>query len=398
MHTFPTYRRAPLTFVRGEGAWLWDEAGHAYLDFVSGLGVTALGHAHPAVVAAIRAQAGELLHVSNLYYTAPAAYLAEALTRLAARQSPEAGRFRVFFANSGAEAVEAALKLARRAGRERGGPAKHEVVVLRDSFHGRTFGALSATARPVYQAPFEPLVPGFRVVPRDDLAALRAAVDPARTAAVLLEVVQGEAGVWPVSRAFLQEARRLCDTAGALLLVDEIQTGLGRTGRWFAFEHGGIAPDGFTLAKALGGGLPIGALVAREPLACLLGPGQHASTFGGNPVACRAALAVLQVLEEAGLVQRAREMGERLAAGLEGLAARHPRVRGSRGLGLMRALALEGGAPAVAEACRQEGLLVNAIGEDTLRLLPPLVVTEAEVDDALARLDRALARVGPPRG
>ena len=377
-----TYRREPLVPVRGSGCRLWDAQGRSYLDFVSGLGVNAVGHCHPRVVQALTRQAAQLLHVSNLYYIEPQARLARWLV--------EHGPFhRAFFCNSGAEAVEAAIKLARRHHRNQGAD-RPEIVTALGSFHGRTLGALSATGQPRYHDGFEPLVPGFRYVPFNDPEALRQAVGP-RTAAILLEVVQGEGGVHPATPDFVRAAREAADRAGALLIIDEVQTGLGRTGRLFAFEHYGVVPDAVTLAKALGGGVAIGALLAREPFASAFRPGQHASTFGGNPLACAAALAAVEVLEQEGLPARAERVGAYLRRQLEAVGRRTGHVREVRGLGLMLAVELDLPGRAVADRCRERGLLVNVVAERALRLLPPLVIGEAEVDEAVAILEAAIA-------
>jgi acetylornithine/N-succinyldiaminopimelate aminotransferase len=369
-----TYARLPVTFVRGEGARLWDDAGDEYLDFLAGISVSSVGHCHPGVVEAIREQAGRLLHVSNLFGSEPMARLAERLSR----GSLGGG---VFFTNSGAEAVEAALKLARKA--RRGG----DVVVLHGAFHGRTYGALSATPQESKQAPFAPLVPGFTAVdPAPD--AIASAVGP-ETAAVLLEPIQGESGVRVLGDEVLRAARDACDEHGAALIFDEIQCGLARTGTLWAFQHSGVVPDAMTTAKALGGGVPIGALVAGERLSGVFEPGDHGSTFAGGPLVAAAANAALDVLEDAGLHARVRELGERLREGLRDLA----RVASVRGRGLMVAFDLEdGGAPdVVRRALREQRLVCNATGPATVRLLPPLIVGEAEVDDALGRLRAALA-------
>jgi acetylornithine/N-succinyldiaminopimelate aminotransferase len=372
-HTMPTYVRSPVEFVRGEGARLWDAEGNEYLDFLAGIGVSNLGHCHPSVVAAVREQAGRLVHASNLFYTEPG-------IRLAQRLSASSLGGKVFFTNSGAEANEAAIKLARKA--RPGG----EVVVLHGAFHGRTYGALSATPQEAKQAPFAPLVPGFRAVPAEP-DALRDAVGK-ETAAVLLEPVQGESGVHPLGTELLAAARQACNAHGAALVFDEVQCGLGRTGRLWAYEASGVVPDALTTAKALGGGLPIGALIARPRLSDVLEPGDHGSTFAGSPLVAVAALAVLDVLEDPALLTRVRTFGERLAHGLAEL----PAVRAVRGAGLMVAGDVDGDAPALAErALVEERLVVNATGPGTIRLLPPLVVTEEDVDEALRRLGRVLA-------
>jgi len=367
-----TYARLPVEFVRGEGARLWDVDGEEYLDFLCGVSVTNLGHCHPRVVAAVREQVGRLMHVSNLFYTEPA-------MRLAARLSQSSLGGKVFFCNSGAEANEAAIKLARKA------RAGGDVVVVYGAFHGRTYGALSATPQESKQAPFAPLVPGFRAVAADP-DELRAAVD-GRTAAVLLEPIQGETGVHVLSEELLTAAREACDEHGAALVFDEVQCGMGRTGTLWAYEQTGVKPDAMTVAKALGGGLPIGALITGERLADVLAPGDHGSTFAGGPVIASAALAALEVTDEQQLLERVCELGRRLLAGLERL----PHVLSVRGRGLMLACELDVPAPAlVRRALLEQRIVVNATGPTTLRLLPPLTIGEAEVDEALARLSAAL--------
>jgi predicted acetylornithine/succinylornithine family transaminase len=369
-HAIPTYARNPVEFVRGEGCRLWDVDGHEYLDFLAGISVLNVGHCHPRVVAAIREQAGALTHVTNLYYTEPA-------MRLSARLARSSLGGKVFLCNSGAEANEAAIKLVRRA--RPGG----NVVVVQDGFHGRTYGALSATPQESKQAPFAPLVPGFVVVPKDP-AALDAAVDE-NTAAVLLEPIQGESGVLMLPDELLVAAREACDRAGAALVFDEIQTGMGRTGTLWAYEQTPVVPDALTSAKALGGGLPIGALVTGERLADALHPGDHGSTFAGGPVACAAALVALEICSDEGLLADVRRKGERLAAGLAEL----PGVARVRGRGLMLAIDLADGrsAPDLARAALlEQRLVVNATGPGTIRLEPPLVVSDQEIDEALARL------------
>ena len=362
------YARFPVEFVRGDGARLWDSHGNEYLDFLAGISVCNVGHCHPRVVAAIEAQARALMHVSNLYFNRPMVELAE---RLAARSLGG----RVYFANSGAEANEAALKLVRKA-RPRG-----EIVVLHGGFHGRTYGALSATFQESKQAPFAPLVPGFVAVPRDP-AALDAAVGE-RTAAVLLEPIQGETGVNVLSGELLLAARAACDRSGAALVFDEVQTGMGRTGTLWAYEATEVVPDAITVAKALGGGLPIGALITGERLGGVFAPGDHGSTFAGGPVVAAAAHAALDVLDDPRLLARVRELGTRLAESLREL----PGVAAVRGRGLMVAADVDRDAPAVVRRALQEPrLVINATGPQTLRFLPPLVIDEAHVDDAVARL------------
>jgi predicted acetylornithine/succinylornithine family transaminase len=371
-----SYARQPVEFVRGEGARLWDVDGNEYLDFLCGISVTNIGHCHPRVVAAVREQTGRLMHTSNLFYTEPAMRLAERLSRSSLQG-------KVFFCNSGAEANEAAIKLARKARLE------GDIVVVHGAFHGRTYGALSATPQESKQAPFAPLVPGFRAVDPTP-AAISAAVD-AHTAAVFLEPIQGETGVNVLSAETLKAARDVCDEHGAALIFDEIQCGMGRTGTLWAYQQTGVVPDAITVAKALGGGLPIGALITGERLADVFAPGDHGSTFAGGPVVAQAALAALEVTEDPELLADVRELGQRLAAGLETL----PHVIAVRGRGLMLACELDVPAPAVVRSTLlSERLIVNATGPSTVRLLPPLIVSEADIDDALERLGAALAGQG----
>ncbi len=369
-YAIATYARNPVQFLRGAGARLWDEEGNEYLDFLAGISVLNVGHCHPRVVEAVREQAARLTHATNLYYTEPA-------LRLSARLSESSLGGKVFLTNSGAEAIEAALKLARRA--RPGG----KIVVLEEAFHGRTYGALSATPQETKQAPFAPLVPGFVVVPKDP-DALGAAVDGG-TAAVLLEPIQGESGIKVMPGELLAAAREACDRTGAALIFDEIQCGMGRTGTLWAYEQTGVVPDALTSAKALGGGYPIGALVTGERLADVLRPGDHGSTFAGGPVVCAAALAALEICSEPELLRRVGLLGARLAAGLE----RIPYVAAVRGRGLMLAIDLVDGIGAAELARRallEARLVVNATGPATIRLEPPLIVREAEIDDAVARL------------
>jgi predicted acetylornithine/succinylornithine family transaminase len=368
----PSYARFPVEFVRGEGPWLWDAEGNEYLDFLCGVSVTNVGHCHPLVVEAVRAQLGQLMHVSNLFYTEPAMLLAERLSR-----SSLGGK--VFFANSGAEANEAAIKLARKA-RPVG-----DIVSVLGAFHGRTYGALSATPQESKQAPFAPLVPGFRAVAPDP-DALTAAVNE-RTAAVLLEPIQGETGVNVLSEELLRSAREACDRHGAVLIFDEIQCGMGRTGSLWAYEQTGVMPDALTTAKALGGGLPIGALVTGPRLADVFAPGDHGSTFAGGLAIAAGALAALDIVEDAALLARVRELGGRLAEGLQEL----PHVLSVRGRGLMLACELDVPAPEVVRrALLEQRLVLNATGPTTVRFLPPLIIDEGHVQQALARLGAVL--------
>jgi predicted acetylornithine/succinylornithine family transaminase len=380
-----TYPPQPVTFVRGAGSRLWDDTGREYLDFLCGLAVTSLGHAHPAVAEAVCGQAQTLLHVSNLFGTEPQRQVAATLARLV-----DAGSGRVFFCNSGAEANEAALKLARKWG----GPGRYVVVSAYGSFHGRTLATLHATGQPPKHEPFQPLPEGFRHVAWRDSAALANAIDPT-VAAVLLEPVQGEGGVNPAGAEYFHQVRELCDERGVLMMVDEVQTGLGRTGEWFGFQHYGVRPDVVTMAKALGNGMPIGACWARDDVASAFVPGDHATTFGGQPLATAAAAAVLAVMEAENVPERARRAGAYLIAALERL----PEVRAVRGLGLLMAVELEDGIPsgAVASACLDTGLVVNAVTPTALRLAPSLLVTQDEMDEAVVILGRALAAVGGTR-
>jgi predicted acetylornithine/succinylornithine family transaminase len=374
-YAIPTYVRSPVQFVRGQGVSLWDADGNEYLDFLAGISVLNVGHCHPRVVAAIQEQAAQLTHVSNLYYTEQALRLSAELAR-----SSLGGK--VFLCNSGAEANEAAIKLARR--HRPGG----EIVVLRDAFHGRTYGALSATPQEAKQAPFAPLVPGFVTVDKD-AEALDAAVGP-HTAAVLLEPIQGEAGVLPLSDELLAAARAACDREGAALIFDEVQTGMGRTGTLWAYEQTAVVPDALTSAKALGGGLPIGALVTGEKLADTLRPGDHGSTFAGGPVACAAALVALEICSDPQLLEHVAAAGERFMAALAEL----PHVVSVQGRGLLVGAELAPGVSAIEIARRalvEQRLVINAIGPSRLRMEPPLIVSEAQLDEAVTRLKRLLA-------
>jgi acetylornithine/N-succinyldiaminopimelate aminotransferase len=372
----PNYARAPVEFVRGEGSRLWDSEGNEYLDFLCGISVTSLGHCHPRIVHAVREQAGRLMHASNLFYTEPAMLLCERLSRTSLEG-------KVYLCNSGTEAIEAAIKLARKA-RPRG-----DIVVLHGAFHGRTYGALSATPQESKQAPFAPLVPGFRAVDATP-SALASAVD-AQTAAVLLEPIQGETGVHVIDEDVLLAAREACDRHGAALIYDEIQCGMGRTGTLWAYEQSQVRPDAIASAKALGGGLPIGALITGARLADVFEPGDHGSTFAGGPVVAAAALAALELVDDAELLDRVRERGLELAALLERL----PHVREVRGRGLMLACELDVSAPEVVRrALLRERLVANATGPSTVRLLPPLTITSEEVQEGVSRLRTALEGAG----
>jgi acetylornithine/N-succinyldiaminopimelate aminotransferase len=375
-----TYGCTPIAFVRGHGAYLFDADGNRYLDFFCGLAVTSLGHGHPRVVRAIKEQAEKVTHVSNVFHTEP-------MARLAARLGGAFGNGRIFFGNSGAEANEAALKLARRWGHGNGG--RFEIISTLGSFHGRTFGTLSATGQEKYHIGFQPLVPGFKLVPYDDVAAIERALTD-KTVAILVEPIQGEGGVVTPHPDYLGRLRDLCDRQKILLILDEVQTGMGRTGKLFAYQHAGIKPDVVTLAKALGGGLPTGAMIARAELASVLTPGTHGSTFGGNPVSCAAALGVLDALELDGVIGNAAEVGGYLISRLREIAKSRPIVREVRGLGMIIGVVLQHEAKGVVDACLKEHLIVNGTADNVLRLLPPLNLTREEADAGLAIIDRAL--------
>ncbi|HEX6568892.1 MAG TPA: acetylornithine transaminase, partial [Acidimicrobiales bacterium] len=402
-----TYPPPPVTFVRGEGSYLWDDTGRRYLDLLSGLAVTSLGHAHPAVTEALATQAATLVHVSNLFGTQTGPEVARTIDRLIGDGTPLGGQ--VFFCNSGAEANECAIKLARRFGArgradarpwsgrpgadgagsgERAG--RHVVVSADGSFHGRTLATLHATGQPAKHEPYQPLPEGFRHVAWDDLDALADALDPS-VAAVLLEPVQGEGGVNPASAEYFRGVRRLCDERGVLFMVDEVQTGLGRTGRWFGVHHLGVEPDVVTMAKALGNGVPIGACWARPEVAAVFQPGDHATTYGGQPLATAAARAVLATMEAEDAPGRAAKVGERLAGRLAAL----PGVAGVRGRGLLLAVELDGlDARAVNAALLDAGVVANAVTASALRLAPSLLIDDDQIDEAVAALGRVLATAG----
>ena len=377
-----TYARFPVVLERGEGCRVWDVEGKEYLDFVAGIAVCALGHCHPAVVRAIQDQAAKLLHVSNLYYIEPQ-------IRLAGLLCEHSFADRVFFCNSGAEANEAAIKLARKHAKEHGGAERIEIITMEGGFHGRTIAALTATAQAKYQKGFEPLLPGFRYVPFDDLRAVEAAVG-AHTAAILVEPIQGEGGIRVPSEGYLHGLRKLCDTTGALLIFDEVQTGVGRTGRLFAYEHWGVEPDIMVLAKALGGGLPIGAMLATEAVAASFTPGTHAATFGGNPLVTAAAWATLTTILEENLARRAAQMGGKLMDALRSVQQAHPGVKAIRGLGLLVGMELDREVRPVLARCLDRGLLLSGAGEKVIRFAPPLIVDEHEVKRAVDILDTVL--------
>lgn len=380
-HLMNTYRRSPITFVRGEGSWLFDDQGNGYLDFLGGLAVVGIGHSHPAVTAAVQKQMDTLVHVSNLFTTEPMGVLADRLASIS-------GLDRVFFSNDGATANEAAIKLARRHGQKHFGPDRYEIVSLSGSFHGRTLATLAATGQPQKQAVFQPLPPGFKQVEPGNIGALRQVVDE-RTAGVLLETVQAEGGVFPLADEYLNAVRAWCDRTETLLIIDDVQAGMGRTGEWYSWQSTGIVPDIATSAKALAGGLPIGACLATESVASAFEPGDHGTTFGGGPVICAAALAVLDIIENERLLENCRARSEQLRHELALLKG----VKQVRGKGLLLAAQLDGErAGAVAAAALDEGLVVNAVLPDAIRMTPPLSVSSDEVALGIDRLRAALER------
>ena len=365
----PTYTRQPITLTRGSGARVWDSEGNEYIDCIAGVAVNVCGHCHPKVVEAIRTQAETLIHTSNLYYTEPQIKLAEELNHLT-------GLDRIFFCNSGTEAVEAAMKLARRS------TGKTDFIASENSFHGRTLGALSLTHTEKYRKPFEPLIPGVTFVRYNDAEAIAEAITP-DTAAVVLEAVQGEGGIHIAAAEYLREVREICDSNDVLLILDEVQTGFGRTGAWFAYEHYGIMPDIMTMAKALGSGFPIGAMASREDL--LFGRGEHGATFAGSPLACAAAVATISVIRDEGLVERSRTLGAHLLRGLQSIESlAGNRVREVRGIGLMVGIDFETGCGDLVNMARERGVLLNCTADTVLRFLPPLVITESDLDRVMA--------------
>ena len=374
-----TYARLPVVFEKGQGATLWDAEGRRYTDFLAGIAVCGLGHAHPAVQAALAEQAGRLLHVSNLFYTRPQTELAEWLTRHSFAD-------RVFFCNSGAEANEAAIKLARKYFYDQGEVGRYRIIAMEQSFHGRTMGSLSATGQTKIRKGFEPVLEGFEFVPFNDIDALQAALDPS-VGAVMLEPLQGEGGIICPDPGYLPAVRRLCDQTGTLLILDEVQTGMGRTGKLFAHEHDGIVPDIMTLAKALGNGLPIGAMLAREGVAEAFGPGAHATTFGGTPIMAAGALAVVRTMEAEDIVGQTAKTGAYFKARLEELKDRHVRIKDVRGRGLLLGLKLRGEGAPVVRACLERGFIINCVQGDVLRFAPPLIIAPREIDALIECLD-----------
>jgi acetylornithine/N-succinyldiaminopimelate aminotransferase len=377
-----TYRRFPIVITKGKGCNLWDAEGKKYTDFVSGIAVCNLGHAHPKVAEALSKQAEILLHVSNLYYTEPQ-------TELAVRLTENSFADRVFFCNSGAEANEAAIKLARKHFKDKGESERYRIVSMEQSFHGRTMATLSATGQEKIRKGFEPILEGFDHIPFNDIDALRKAIHPT-TCAVLLEPIQGEGGVRCPDPEYLKSVRRLCDERGVLLIFDEIQTGMGRTGTLFAYEHFGVEPDIMTLAKALANGLPIGAMLATEDVAEAFGPGSHATTFGGTPIVTAASLKVVKVLIEDNLIHHCAKMGDYFKKRLLWLKSRHDSIMDIRGMGLLLGMKLKIEGDPVVKSCMENGFLINCIQGNIIRFVPPLVIEEADIDALVACLDEVL--------
>ncbi len=377
-----TYRRFPLVLTRGKGCGLWDVEGRKYLDFVAGIAVCNLGHCHEAVVSAVKKQAETLFHISNLYHIEPQ-------IRLAALLVANSFADKVFFCNSGAEANEGAIKLARKYASERMAPGRYELITMVNSFHGRTLATVTATGQEKFQAGFSPLVEGFKYAPFNDLEALEGAIGE-RTCGVLLEPIQAEGGIRIPDKDYLAGVRDICDRHGLLLILDEVQVGMGRIGKLFAYEEYGIEPDIVTLAKALGNGFPVGAVLAKDHVAEVFQPGTHASTFGGNPLAAAAALATVEVLLDSPVLDNCRRMGDYLVSRLSELAVRRAIIKEVRGKGLLIGIELNAEGGPIVEECIREGLLVNCIGGKVLRLVPPLIVSEQEIDEALRILDSVL--------
>lgn len=380
-----TYGRLPMAIVKGDGAWVWDTEGKSYLDFLTGLAVNSLGHNHPAIVRAVQEQAKEIMHTSNLYWIPNQVALAERLVEHSFAD-------KVFFCNSGAEANEAAFKLARKYAKKNFGEQKYEVVTLENSFHGRTLATLTLTGQTKYQEGYDPLPAGCSYAKLNDLEDLKAKINK-NTAAVFIEPIQGEGGVLQASIEFLQGARALCDQFGALLIFDEVQCGIGRTGKLFAYEWSGVTPDVMTIAKALGGGVPIGAMLAIDEVAKAFQPGDHASTFGGNPLATAVGCAVLDVMLEDGFMEGVQERSEYFQKGLEELAEKYQTGDPVRGQGFILGWPVSKLGPEIVEACRLNGLLINCVGGKILRFLPPLIVEKQEMDKALGILDEVFTEL-----
>ncbi|MEO7020088.1 MAG: acetylornithine transaminase [Ktedonobacteraceae bacterium] len=379
-----TFKRQPMVFVRGEGTRVWDADGKPYLDLVAGIAVNVLGHCHPAIIKAVQEQVTQLVHVSNLYYNVRQIELAEQLGLLS-------GGMRSFFSNSGAEANEGAIKLARKYGRVHKN-GSYEIISMNNSFHGRTMATTAATGQAFYQATWMPLPDGFKQVPFNDLDALKAAVSN-KTVAILLEAVQGEGGIWAGSKEFIEGVRQLCDEKNMLMICDEVQAGMGRTGKFFSWENYAVKPDIITMAKGLAGGVPIGGMLAG-PRADIFEPGDHGTTFGGNPIACAAAVATIRTIKEENLLENARKMGEYWHSKMQTLCEKYDFLDSPRGIGLMRAVNVQRDlAVKIVEKAREHGVLLNALGTTTLRIVPPLIVNKADLDEAAASLDKALAEV-----
>jgi acetylornithine/N-succinyldiaminopimelate aminotransferase len=377
-----TYARFPIVLIKGAGSTVWDEEGHQYTDFIAGIAVCSLGHAHPKVAQAVSRQAETLCHVSNLYYTRPQAELARALVSRCFAD-------KVFFCNSGAEANEAAIKIVRKYFADRKQTEKYRILSMRQSFHGRTMAALSATGQDKIKKGFDPVLSGFDFVPFNDLPALEAAVTP-ETCAVMLEPVQGEGGIVCPDDGYLEAVRALCDRNGLLLIYDEVQTGMGRTGKLFAYEHSGVAPDVMTLAKALANGFPMGAMLASSRVAPAFSPGAHASTFGGTPVISAAALETVRIMTEEGILEQCAATGVYFKAQLEGLKSRHGCIAEVRGIGLLCGIRLDRPGSEIVTACMERGFLINCIQDNILRFAPPLTITRGEIDALIACLDQIL--------
>jgi acetylornithine/N-succinyldiaminopimelate aminotransferase len=384
-YLFATYKRSELFCDRGSGVYVYDLAGKRYLDFLSGISVNSLGYNHPRLVRVLVEQGQRLIHSSNLFYNPYQGLLAK-------RLAESSGMSKVFFTNSGTEAIEAALKVARAYGHAQGGDQKSVILTLKNSFHGRTFGALSITTQEKYQAPFRPLVPDVEIVEDFTVPALTKAFSD-RVCALVLEPIQGEGGVVPLPAEFLRAGRELCDQYNAILVVDEIQCGLGRTGKYFAFEHFGLKPDVLTLAKSLAAGYPLGAMIGSARVAECLKPGDHGTTFGGGPLACRLALEVLDIIEQEGLIARAAEMGDYLVQGLRKLASRHPLIGEIRGMGLMIGAEMGDAAKEVVQRLLKKGFITNAAHDTVLRLLPPLVISKNDINELLSALDEVLGEI-----
>ena len=378
-YIFNTYKRFPITLVKGRGCRVWDEEGREYLDFIGGIAVCALGHSSEVVSNALKSQSEILVHVSNLFYTRPQAELAELLVKHSFAD-------KVFFCNSGAEANEAAIKLVRRYSAENYGPQRYVIIAMENSFHGRTMATLTATGQKKIQKGFDPLLNGFRHVPFNDINALKDAIDE-RVCAILLEPIQGEGGVICADRDYLRGVEEICKEKDILLVLDEVQVGMGRTGRLFAYEHYGIEPDVMTLAKAMANGLPIGAMLSVERVASAFGPGAHASTFGGTPLVCAVSKAVLEYILNEGVLDNCASMGKYLIEGLKELKTKYPIIRDIRGMGLIVGVELDIKADEVVQRCMQNGILINSPKENVIRFLPPLIITQREIDQLLNTLN-----------